>query len=254
MLATESTRHHRLCLFPEVGSTNDTLRELATDGAREGTVVVADMQRNGRGRRGAAWFSPPGVNLYASVLFRPAIEPEEMLSFSFIASLALVDAIEALGVSATIKWPNDVLVNGKKVAGTLVDCGMRGAAVDYVILGVGVNVNVPMHVLRTALGPAAGFATSLSAVLGRDVERGALLASWLDAVDGWYRRWKHEGPEALRKAWAGRDILTGRRVEVRGDATTFDGRVLGLAPNGSLVVLDSLGCRHAVTTEEVRIQ
>jgi BirA family biotin operon repressor/biotin-[acetyl-CoA-carboxylase] ligase len=193
------------------------------------------------------------VNIYASVLFRPTIEADDLLSFSFIASLALVDVIEALGVPATIKWPNDVLVGGKKVAGTLVDCGMRGAVVDYVILGVGVNVNVGTAALRDALGVAAGFSTSLGEVLGHEVDRNALLAAWLDRLEAWQLRWKHEGPAALQKAWADRDILTGRRVEVRGEGTTFEGRVLGLAPSGSLVVLDTLGRRHRITTGEVRL-
>jgi BirA family biotin operon repressor/biotin-[acetyl-CoA-carboxylase] ligase len=251
-LAAKAADRH-FYLFSEVSSTNDCVRDLAAQGAREGTVVIAEEQRLGRGRLGQRWFSPPGVNIYASVLFRPAIEPDELLSFSFMASLALVDAIEALGVPAAIKWPNDVLVGGKKVAGTLVDSGMRGAAIDYVILGVGVNVNVGTAALRDALGAAAGFSTSLAEVLGHEVDRNALLAAWLDRLDAWQRRWKNEGPAALQQAWADRDILTGRRVEVRGEGPTFEGRVLGLAPNGSLLVLDTLGHRHQITTGEVRL-
>jgi BirA family transcriptional regulator, biotin operon repressor / biotin---[acetyl-CoA-carboxylase] ligase len=251
-LATEAGDRH-FYLFSEVSSTNDCLRDFAARGARAGTVLVAEEQRLGRGRLGQRWFSPPGVNIYASVLFRPLLEADELLSFSFTASLALVDAIEALGVPAAIKWPNDVLVGGKKVAGTLVDCGMRGAAVDYVILGVGVNVNVRTAALRDALGAAAGFSTSLCEALGHEVDRNAFLAAWLDRLEAWQLRWKHEGPAALQKAWADRDILTGRRVEVRGEGATFEGRVLGLAPNGSLVVLDTLGRRHLITTEDVRL-
>jgi BirA family biotin operon repressor/biotin-[acetyl-CoA-carboxylase] ligase len=251
-LTSDSSERH-LYLFGEVSSTNDCLRELAARGARQGSVVIAEAQRKGRGRLGQHWFSPPGVNIYASALFRPDIEPGELLPFSFIASLALVDAIEALGVSAAIKWPNDVLVNGKKVAGTLVECGMCGDAVDYVILGVGVNINVSAGELRAALGDAAGFATSLSEVLKHEVDRNALLAAWLERLDAWRLRWQREGAAALQRAWADRDILTGRRVEVRGDGPAFEGRVLGLTPTGNLVVLDNLGRRHRITTEEVRL-
>ena len=240
-------------LFSEVESTNDSLRELAARGAREGTVVIAEAQRRGRGRQGRPWFSPPGLNVYTSVLFRPAIDTEQLLSFSFIASLALVDALDALHVPAAIKWPNDVLAGGKKVAGTLIDCGMRGAAVDYVILGIGVNVNIRTAALRDALGPAAHFATSLAEELGHEVDRNALLAAWLDGVGAWHLRWKQEGSAVLRKAWADRDILTGRRVEVRGEGVTFEGRVLGLGRSGALVVADTLGRRHDITTEEVRV-
>jgi BirA family transcriptional regulator, biotin operon repressor / biotin---[acetyl-CoA-carboxylase] ligase len=240
-------------LFGEVESTNDSLRDLAARGAREGTVVVAEAQRRGRGRLGRPWFSPPGLNLYASVLFRPALRADELLAFSFIASLALVDAIEAQGVPAEIKWPNDVLVRGKKVAGTLVDGGVCGAAVDYVILGIGLNVNITNAALRDALGSAAHFATSLSEVLGHEVDRNELLAAWLDRVAAWHLRWKQEGTAALQKAWSDRDILTGRRVQVRGDGVVFEGRVLGLGPSGCLVVVDPLGRSHHITSEEVRL-
>jgi BirA family biotin operon repressor/biotin-[acetyl-CoA-carboxylase] ligase len=251
-MAGDATGRH-LYLFSGVGSTNDCLRDLVMRGAREGTVVVAEAQRCGRGRLGQRWFSPPGVNIYASVLFRPALGPDEVATFAFIASLALVDALEGLGIAAAIKWPNDVLVDGKKVAGTLVDCGIRDRTVDYVILGIGVNVNVTMAALREALGAAAGFSTSLSTILGHEVDRSALLAAWLDRLEVWKRRWEEEGPAAVQKAWADRDILTGRRVEVRGAKVTFEGRVLGLARTGRLVVLDTQGRRHEITTEEVRL-
>jgi BirA family transcriptional regulator, biotin operon repressor / biotin---[acetyl-CoA-carboxylase] ligase len=249
---TATTDRH-LYLFAEVGSTNDCLRDLAGRGAREGSVVVAEAQRVGRGRLGQRWFSPAGVNIYASVLFRPALDPGDVFTFSSIASLALVDAIEGLGVPAAIKWPNDVLVGGKKVAGMLIDCGIRGNVVDYVILGAGVNVNVTTAALRAALGDSAGFATSLSEILDRKVDREALLAAWLEGLETWRMRWQREGPGALQNAWADRDILTGRRVEVRGSGSTFEGRVLGLEPSGSLLVLDALGRRHRITTEEVRL-
>lgn len=251
LVSDAADRHFHL--FQEVDSTNDSLRELAGRGAREGTVVVAEAQRRGRGRLGRPWFSPPGMNVYASILFRPALGSHEILPFSFIASLALVDALEGLGISAEIKWPNDVLVGGKKVAGALVDCGLRGSAVDYVILGIGVNVNIGTAALRDALGTAAGFATSVAAVLGHDVDRNALLAAWLDGVARWHLCWKREGAAALRKAWADRDILTGRRVEVRGEGAVFEGRVRGLAPAGELIVVDTLGRPHRITSDEVRL-
>src|SRR5215475_4730395 len=125
-------------LFGEVSSTNDVLRDLAKKGAPEGTVVFAEAQRAGRGREGKPWFSPPGLNLYMSVLLRPAIRSREMPVFAFISSLALTDAIWAEGVPAAIKWPNDVVVGHKKVGGVLVDFAATGDRVDYVIIGLGV--------------------------------------------------------------------------------------------------------------------
>ena len=149
-LSTE-TVGSRIILYGGVSSTNVVLRGRAARGAVEGTVVLAEEQVHGRGRGGRAWFSPPGLNLYVSVLFRPQINLREVPRLSFIASLGLTDAIRAEGLPAQIKWPNDVLVDGRKVAGTLVETADAGGALRHVILGVGVNVNVDDEALTIAL-------------------------------------------------------------------------------------------------------
>jgi BirA family biotin operon repressor/biotin-[acetyl-CoA-carboxylase] ligase len=242
----------QLYLFGEVDSTNAKMRALARAGAREGTVVLAEGQTAGRGRHGREWFSPSGVNLYASVLFRPSVGPGQVGVFPFMAPLAVCDAARDLGVHPAIKWPNDVLVDGRKFAGTLVECAMRGDEVEYVILGVGVNLNVDQVALKAALGPAAPFAVSLATVLGHEVDRSSFAASYLNHLEAWTRAWQRGGVEVLRSAWANRDVFTGRRVEVRGGGRVFEGRVLGLDVGGGLVVQDPLGQRHTLTTEEVR--
>jgi BirA family biotin operon repressor/biotin-[acetyl-CoA-carboxylase] ligase len=250
-LAT-STVGRQLYLFSEVDSTNAKLRALAQAGARDGTVVLAEGQTAGRGRHGRAWFSPSGLNLYASVLFHPSLAPGQVALFALVAPLAVCDAAHDLGVRPAIKWPNDLVVDGRKFGGTLVECAMRGEHVEHVILGVGVNLNVDHETLRHALGPAAPFATSMAMVLGHDVDRSAFAASYLNHLEAWAMRWEREGPAALRAAWADRDVLTGRRVEVRADNRSFEGRVLGLDASGSLVVEDPLGKHHRLTSEEVR--
>src|SRR5262245_3755562 len=169
-LSVELIRRHletetigtQMLLFWQVASTNQTLRQLAEAGAREGTVVLAETQAAGRGRLGKTWFSPAGVNLYASVLFRPRLPAREAGVFSLISSLALSEAIWTEEAAAGIKWPNDIVVDGRKVAGTLVTCASAGDLVDYVILGVGVNLNVDSHALAEALGEEAVLATSLA--------------------------------------------------------------------------------------------
>ncbi|MBI2528298.1 MAG: biotin--[acetyl-CoA-carboxylase] ligase [Candidatus Rokubacteria bacterium] len=248
-----ATVGRQLYLFGEVESTNVALRRLAREGAVEGTAVLAEAQRAGRGRLGRQWFSPSGVNLYASVLFRPRFAPRQAPCFSFIASLAAADAVKELGPSPAIKWPNDVLVERKKVAGSLVECVTRGDEIECLILGVGINVNVPLPVLRAALGPAGANATSLAAVLGREVDRNALAASYLTHLDAWARRHQAEGAEPIVAAWRERDILTGRRVEIRGEGEHFEGRAVGVDGDGHLLVDDPHGRRHLVLTEEVRI-
>lgn len=242
-----------LYLFGEVDSTNAALVRLARDGAVEGTAVLAEAQRAGRGRLGREWFSPPGVNLYVSVLFRPGFAVREALRFSFIASLALADAVRQLALEPSIKWPNDVLVQGKKVAGTLVECPMRGDEIECLVLGVGVNVNVDHTALRAGLGREAAGATSLAAALGYEVDRNTLAASYLTHLDRWAERYRTAGPAAVVEAWQQRDILTGRRVEVRRGEGFLVGRALGVDPEGRLVVEDALGRRHTVLTEEIRM-
>lgn len=242
-----------LYLLGEVDSTNSVACRLAREGAAEGTVVLADAQTAGRGRLGQPWFSPAGVNLHASTLFRPAFHPREAKRFSLITSLALSDAIKDLGLSAAIKWPNDVLADGKKVAGSSAECVTHGDEIAHLVLGIGVDVNVDTVALHAALGPAADQVTSLRAVLGREVGRSALAAAYLSRLDAWARRYGEEGPQPILATWRDRDILIGRRIEARGHRTAVEGRAVGLNSAGSLVLEMSSGRRQAIGGEEIRI-
>lgn len=250
---TADTVGVRLHLYAEVASTNATLRELARAGAPAGTVVLAEAQTAGRGRHGASWFSPAGVNLYASVLFRPRVVPSEIGVFTFVASLALSDAVKEQGVAPAIKWPNDVLVAGRKVGGALVESAVRDEDVEWVVVGIGVNLNVEPRALREALGDAGRYATSLAAERGREIDRNAFAASYLNHLDRWAATWADRGPEAVLAAWRDLDILTGRRVEIRGTDGAFEGRVLGVDATGALLVRDDRGARRTVTAGQVRI-
>lgn len=240
-------------IFGRVPSTNSVLRALAMKGAPEGTVVIADEQTAGHGRLGKPWFSPPGVNLYASVLFRPSIPPREAAGFSLAGPLALADAIDAEGLSSTIKWPNDVLVERKKVAGILVECATIDNRVDYVILGFGVNLNMTRAALAEALGTSAHAAGSLIEFAGRDIDRNAFTAELLNDLAEWVAIDRERGHGPLLAAWRDRDILTGRRVEVRGEGPTYEGRVLGVDAEGYLLLRDSLGKRRRVLAGEIRL-
>lgn len=242
----------QLFLFHEVESTNATLSRLARSGAAEGTVVMAEAQTAGRGRLGQAWFSPAGVNFYGSVLFRGPLALEEAPVFAFIAGLALADAVQTAGAIPAIKWPNDVLVKGRKVGGALIECAAAGKEVDYLIVGVGVNLNVELDALAAALGPAAETATSLRAATGREVNRNAFAADYLNALGKWAQCYREGGAALILQAWRERDILTGRQVEIRGGGQPFVGRVAGVDSHGRLIVQDAVGERRMVTTEEIR--
>lgn len=224
-------------LHKTVTSTNEVLKELAKEEAPEGTVVLADEQTAGRGRLKKSWFSPPGVNVYASVLFRPAIPLREVPGFSFITSLAAADAIALEGLRPAI----------------LAECASSGRKVDFVILGVGVNVNVAPAALRAALGEAARAAGSLGKAAGREIDRNVFPANFLNLLDKWASVFAAQGLAPVLTAWRDRDILTGRRVQVRGEGKSYDGRVLGVDREGYLVLRDPCGARRRVLTGEIRI-
>ena len=249
---TAQTVGRHIYLFGEVASTNSVLVRLAKAGALEGTVVLAEGQTAGRGRMGKVWFSPAGVNLYASILFRPPCAPSEVAVFSFIASLALFDAVQEEGAEPAIKWPNDILAGKKKVAGILAESAVSEDRVNFVILGAGVNLNVERETLRSALGPAGQNAVSLREATGREIDRNAFVARFLTLLDEWFQIYRSKGARVILQAWRDRDITTGRRVEVREGPEVFDGRAIGVNTEGCLVVQDSRGKVRRVTSGEIR--
>jgi len=251
-LSTE-TVGRRMLLYGGVSSTNIVLRGLAARGAVEGTVVLAEEQVHGRGRRGRAWFSPPGLNLYASILFRPQIDLREVPRFSLIASLALTDAIRAEGLPARIKWPNDVLVDGRKVAGTLVEAADPAGSPPHVIVGVGINVNVDDEALRTALRHEAREATSLREAAGREIDRNLFAAALLNHLETWLGVARAHDWEALLAAWRERDGLCGRRVEVREAGPAWQGRARGIDGEGYLKIETEEGKVRSVISGEVHL-
>jgi BirA family transcriptional regulator, biotin operon repressor / biotin---[acetyl-CoA-carboxylase] ligase len=241
-------------VFSDVASTNAVLRDLADAGAHEGTVVLSESQRSGRGRADVPWFSPAGVNLYMSVLLRPDIAAAAVPIFSFLASLALTESIWALGVPAGVKWPNDIVIAGRKVAGARLDVGITGDRVAYVVLGIGINVNVLHPELEEGLGAAAAAdATSLREALGRPIDRNAFAASVLNHLEKWLGLYRSAGPVAIVGAWRKRDVLAGCRVMVETGEQSFTGRVAGIDPNGYLMVDDDDGARHTLASAALRI-
>src|SRR5262249_7148114 len=156
------------------GSTNDDAAALVRAGAPHGTVVVADEQTQGRGRQGRSWGSPPGANLHLSAVLRPPLPPHEAPPLTLAAAVAVCDALRGLGADARIKWPNDVVIDDRKVAGILTESSTRGGGLDAVVIGIGVNVN------WTELAPElAATATSVALAVGRPVDRERLCADLL---------------------------------------------------------------------------
>ena len=146
---TAETVGEGLFVYEEVGSTNDVLRKLVSEGAvSDGAVVVSDSQTEGRGRLGRRWVSPAGRSLYLSALFCPEVSPQESSVFTFLASCALVEVFSRYGIRTTIKWPNDILVGGRKISGVLTELGTSDGVVDYLVIGIGVNLNLSEESIR----------------------------------------------------------------------------------------------------------
>jgi BirA family biotin operon repressor/biotin-[acetyl-CoA-carboxylase] ligase len=258
-----ATAFGRPYIFRETtGSTSDDARALAAAGAPEGAVVVADRQTAGRGRLGHVWHSPPSCNLYLSLVLRPAVAPARVAGLTLAVAVALAEAVEKLAPGpALLRWPNDVLLDGtaaegggpRKVAGVLTELEGDAAAVRHVVVGIGVNANLPLEDLPPDV---AGIATSLQAARGGEaVDRGALLVAVLDRVHARYAQFVAEGLAPLRAAWSVRAPALGRTVEVRegdGGAPPWEGVAEGLDDDGALLVRLADGSLRRVVSGEVR--
>jgi BirA family biotin operon repressor/biotin-[acetyl-CoA-carboxylase] ligase len=228
--------------LPSVTSTNDIVRELAGKGSPEGTIVVADWQSVGRGRAGRVWEAPPSAALLGSILFRPSFPPEQVGRLTMVCGLAAAEAIEEI-TSAVVasKWPNDLFLGGKKAAGILVESAIQGDAIEWVIAGLGINVNFRF----SEDDPLSHTATTLFAATGRAYDRAVLLAVTLARVHYWYER--VASPE-LVQAWGTRCETLGERVRLETPSGLVAGMAEAIDENGALWVRLDSGERRLVTT------
>ncbi len=251
-LATE-TVGRKLFVYAEVGSTNDVLRKLAgEDTAADGTVVVSDSQTAGRGRLGRKWVSPAGRNLYLSALFRPKISPQESPVFTFLASCALVEVFSGYGISAAIKWPNDILVGGRKISGVLTELATSDGATDYLVIGIGVNLNLPEEYLRREMEDISEKTTSLSILLGEDVSREKFCAELISALDRFYGEFRRRGTRAIVAMWTEKWGFLGKEVSVDVSGEVIRGVVESVDGNGFLYLrTDGGDLRRVITGDTV---
>jgi BirA family transcriptional regulator, biotin operon repressor / biotin---[acetyl-CoA-carboxylase] ligase len=234
----------RLIAYETIGSTNDELKRLTREGAGEGLVITAARQTAGHGRRGRSWTSPPG-NLYSSILLRPQCRAATAAQLGFVAALGVADAIGELApvVELRCKWPNDLLANGKKVSGILLETEMAtGDQPDFVILGIGINLvsspcDTPYPATSLAEEGAPGMTpTRMIAVLIRH------FASWLTS-------WQQDGFAPIRKAWLARAAGLGEPIQVRLERDTLHGRFVDLDNDGALLLDMPSGSRRVAAGE-----
>ncbi|HAK59049.1 MAG TPA: biotin--[acetyl-CoA-carboxylase] ligase [Nitrospiraceae bacterium] len=236
-------------LFRELASTNTVAMELARDNAPEGAVVLAEAQTGGKGRLGRTWISPAG-NLYVSVVLRPNISPYRAPLVTLAGAIAVAWAIrKQLGIQANIKWPNDIMIANKKVAGILTEMSADPDRVKYLVLGIGINVNVE----REALTPEIRLlATSLISETGSKIDRVAFLNALLTELEQWYTLLLEDDAAVLRE-WKSLNMTTGRRVAVRSQDGVIEGLARGIDREGRLIIELDGGAVHNVASGDVTI-
>ena len=230
-----------LLYLETASSTQDAARAQAEAGGPVGTAVLAEEQTAGRGRLGRAWVSPAGKNIHVTLVMRPPAPKLRVLSI--VSPLAVAEALEGIGLTPRLKWPNDVLVGGRKIAGILIETELSGDAVKYALVGIGLNVNFDVE----ATPEIADIATSVRRELGRDASREELLAALLNAFEARYEQ-ALEGDADVFQVWRSRLETLGRRVRAtlgerveEGVAEDVDaeGNLLVRRDDGSLAVVEA---------------
>ncbi|MCX7706646.1 MAG: biotin--[acetyl-CoA-carboxylase] ligase [Anaerolineae bacterium] len=246
--------------FPTVGSTNDVAHAEAAEGAPDGLLVVADEQTAGRGRLDRRWWAPSGTCLLFSLLLRPDIPPAQAGRLTMCLGLGAAEGIQQVtGLQPMLKWPNDLVLNGRKLGGMLSELRVEGEKLRYAVLGIGINVNLDLkppslmadQAEDTFVLPAELFDTAISLMmaLGRPVDRRALLAHILAATEVWYERVRRgESPYA---AWAARLETLGQRVRVSLRSGVLEGNAVAVTPDGALIVRDETGREHVIWSGDV---
>jgi BirA family transcriptional regulator, biotin operon repressor / biotin---[acetyl-CoA-carboxylase] ligase len=226
---------HKLYYYPQTGSTNDEAYRLGMAGAPEGTAVIADSQTKGKGRMDRVWHSPADSNIYTSLILRPHFKPAEAPQISLVAGIAVAKLLgQYCPGRVELKWPNDVLVKGKKICGILAQMKTAGEDIDFVVVGIGINVNIgkdqfPAEICETA--------TSLSIETGQEINRRNLIISLYENLAKWYKKLLQNGFSAIKDEWLNLAPIIGQNVQIMFQNERVIGKALGIADDGSLIVL-----------------
>ena len=239
--------------FYDTSSTNNEAKRLAADDAIEGTIVVSEAQTLGRGRLNRGWFSPPGGGVWVSVILRPPFPPQEAPKCTLMAAVATVEAIrEASGLNCGIKWPNDILWQGRKLVGILTEMSAEMDAINFVVLGIGINVSLQESDFHEEL---RNIGASVSMGAEREVSRVEVLQKLLERLEYWYQVVKQEGFEPVLEAWRRESVTLGQPVRVLAGEETYDGVAEELAEDGSLLVRTENGLRRVLAGDvSLRLQ
>jgi BirA family biotin operon repressor/biotin-[acetyl-CoA-carboxylase] ligase len=239
-------------VFQETTSTNDIIEKLARDGVKEGAVVFAESQTKGRGRLGRKWMSPPRKGLWFSVLLRPDLRPLQTTQLTVAAATALARAVhQETGIRPEIKWPNDILIKHRKVAGILTELNAELDHVKYIILGIGVDVNLNANEFPSELQPIA---TSLKVETGKVISRPALAVTILRELDRDYARIAHGEFATLADEWEAQCSTIGQNVTIRIGDRQIRGRAESLSAEGALLVRTEHGHLEPIIGGDVTLE
>ncbi len=238
--------HH----FKEVESTNDVAKDLAIRGAPEGTIVVAEVQMRGRGRLDRGWFSPPG-GIWISLILRPSMSPADIPKITLMTSVAVAKAIsEVTGLGVKIKWPNDILLDGKKVAGILTEMGAEADRLNFVVVGIGINANVDIDIFPPDIEPHA---TSVKRALGENVDRLKLLRCLLERLERKYIRLQEGKFKGILNEWKGLCTTLGSQVKISTVDGEIQGKATGVDEHGALILKLASGKTKTIYAGDVTI-
>lgn len=247
-LQTEFVGKHFLSLA-ETSSTQHIAQEQAKQGAPSGTVIVADTQTNGKGRLGRTWQSPAGTGIWMSVLLRPDLPLSKIPQLTLLTAVAMVKGIrQAVQVEPSIKWPNDLLLNDRKLAGILTEVQAEGNRVKHVIIGIGLNVNQEQEDFPEEL---AAIATSIRRESGKEADRNRLIAAILNEWEALYQLYCTEGFRVIKTLWEMYATSLGQRIVARTTQGTYTGVAQGITDEGVLLLEDEQGNVHKIYSADI---
>lgn len=237
--------------FKQVDSTNQQAKKLALEGAENGTVIIAEEQTAGKGRRGKAWISPPSTGIWMSIILRPSVMPENASMLTLVAGLAVCKAVrEITNLEASIKWPNDIVVNGKKICGLLTEMNSEIDFINFVVIGIGINVNVEEFPEELD-----NIATSLIIEGGQSYKRKKIVKRTLEIFEDYYKKYlETEDLTKIIQEYNEHCINIGRKVRVTGRKQDITGEVKRVTNRGELIVTNQQGKDIVVTSGEVSVR
>ncbi len=235
--------------LPEVDSTNRFAFRRAQEGGEEGEIVIAESQTRGKGRMGRSWFSPPGLNLYLSVILKPKLPPVHAPQITLMSAVAVADTVQSfLESPPAIKWPNDIMVQGKKLAGILTESSCDPERLHFVVVGIGVNLNLPSGLLPEAIRESA---TSLLMLTGRTVDRAAFTGQLIQSLDRCYGELEDKGFPWIARRWESFFELRGKRVMVEMADEPLTGTARGIDGDGALILEQDGGALQRIVAGDV---